>query len=208
MVRLPDEVKVTGWMSSRSRRIDRETWLTLREAAALIGRELLGRSWSDQILDRTDDDSVLQDVERDLYTAISSGEVTTLLSDGGDPHKMAPHEALRLSFRFDLTRDCIELRDRTDRWLCQLNAHELELFLRKYKRSRLAPQSPLERKSECFKWLCQEMRASQQGNKNYYRTESKRLFGVSNHGFDAAWSEAITQTNSGWNKPGRRKSPR
>ena len=174
-------------MSSGSRPIGRRTWLTLREAACLIGKELLGRDWSDRLLDRTGSDSLLRDIRKDLFAAISSGEVTTLLSDGDDPHKMAPNEALRLSFQIDLTRDCIELRDPTDRWRCELNAHELELFLKKYKRSRLESKSRQERQRECFEWLCKKMKSGpQQGNKSDYRKEAKRLTGISNQDFDAA----------------------
>ena len=118
--------------------------------------------------------------------------MTTLLSDGGDPHKMAPSDANRLSFGIDLTNDCVEIRYPTDRWRCELNAHELELFLKKYKRSRVELRSREERQGECFEWLCKEMRSGpQQGIKSHYLHEAKRRNGISDHDFEAAWSKAV-----------------
>jgi hypothetical protein len=121
-------------MPSGSRPIGRRTWLTLREAAGLIGKELLGREWSDGFLDKPGKESLIDDIERDLFTAMSSGEVTILLSYGDDPHVMKPAETMRLSFRINLAKNRIELRDPLDLWDCHINAHELELFFEEVQR--------------------------------------------------------------------------
>jgi hypothetical protein len=194
-------------MPSGLRRINRKTWLTLRDAADRIGRELLRPAWSHRVLDRPRDDPLLDDVESDLYCAISSGEVTTLITRGGDPRVMAPTETQRLSFQIHLAKNWIEICDRGDFWAALLNAHELELFLKKYRATRFEETSRVERREKCCKWLCQEMKSGRKKRpKREYLNEAKRTFGVSEHDFDLSWSEADGITNSGWSKPGRPKS--
>ena len=193
---------------STKRPINRKTWLSPRQAASLIGREVLGREWSDHFLDQGENESPIEDILQDLYTAISSGEVTTLLSDGSDPpHVMHPKETRRLSFRIDLEKDRIELRDPMDIWLCQINAHELEQFLRRYRSTRVETKTRSQRRGDCFNWLCSEMNVGpKDGSKADYLDDAQRKFGISKHDFDSAWGEAIRETKSDWSKPGRPKS--
>lgn len=115
----------------------------------------MGQDWSDRILDRPSNDSVLQDVRKDLFCAISSGEVTTLLSCGDDFKPMQAAETQRLSFEINLAADCIELRDPEDRWACQICAHELDVFLEKYRQTRLGMLTETERQEQCSQWLLQ-----------------------------------------------------
>jgi hypothetical protein len=120
---------------------------------------------------------------------------------------MHPKEALRLSFRIDLKRDCIQLRDPLDIWQCHINTHELEKFLKKYRRTRVETRPRSERRRGCFLWLRREMTAGpKNGTKDDYLADAQRNFDISKHDFNSAWGEAIRVTKSDWSKPGRPKS--
>jgi hypothetical protein len=57
----------------------------------------------------------------------------------------------------------------------------------------------------CFNWLVREMRASPNDRKKtkaQWREAAKARFRVSGREFDIAWSDAVEQTGSNWNRPG------
>jgi hypothetical protein len=156
----------------RGGRLNRKTWLNLREAANRIGRELLGDDWSDRMLDRKTHDRTLADIDHDLYLVMSSGDVTVLLDHGDDPHVMKPSETQRLRFDFDVANNWVQIRD-DERWQCSINTSELESFLLKHRQDRFLQRSESERVEDCRLWLSRLMKG-QRRPKGTIKSEAKK----------------------------------
>ena len=178
----------------------------MRQAATLIGSELLGEDWSDKLLDS--ESQLLSDIRRDLYTAMSSGEVTVQIHQGDEPHVLHPGEVNRLGFQIDIRNDRIQLRDPGDRWYCLMNTHQLEVFLGKYRHTRSAGTPKIEGERDCADWLKQLMRKypDKPKSKREYHQEAVRRFAISVRAFDRIWAQAVKETHSNWSDSGRLKS--
>jgi hypothetical protein len=67
------------------------------------------------------------------------------------------------------------------------------------------------REDLCYHWLLREMRASPNDKgkiKTEWFEEAKAQFHVSEREFNRAWSSAITETGSNWNRHGAPRNPR
>jgi hypothetical protein len=167
-------------------RLTHKTWLTLRETASRIGRELLVGTWSDRILDHDPD----------------------LIDDGTGPVKLSPKEVRHFAFQIDLVRGHVTLNGSARPFQCEVNTHDLERFLAKYRSSRASYQSTADKEAACSEWLRAQMsdQSKQKNNKSSYRSEAISRFGVSRRAFDNSWD---LNAPPSWRKAGRpRKSSR
>jgi len=189
--------------------LTRETWLDVRATAIRLGRELLGPAWSDEILNRDDETGrTVSDIRKDFYKVLSSGEVTAQIDDGSGRIPLDALMASHFAFDIDISINRVWLPEYGHPWTCMVNAHELDLFLKKYRQTRHGYQAEEQRRSACLTWLQEQMRHPKVKPKNGYRKEAMSRFGISGRAFDNVWTQAAANASSDWAKAGRMKSHR
>ncbi|MCD7059124.1 hypothetical protein [Pelagibacterium xiamenense] len=132
-----------------------QTWLSLRDTAREIGRELLGDDWHDAILDRDRKvDSTLGEVYKDLRKVLDSTEVTVHLEDHDQRIPLDPKDLYHFASKIDLESNTIKLgRWPGEAFRCFVNAKELADFLQRYRHTRTGTLSSDERYRQCRDWL-------------------------------------------------------
>lgn len=175
----------------------------MRQAASLLGKLVLGPAWDDRLLDQTPEDgSVINDIRRDLYAVVSSGKVTCVVHQGGDPRRISMEETSHPHFDIDLKENQVRLGQLPgEHWVMEINGSELSAFLE----SHSSPIKSEDKFERCLQWLINEMRGARQKKDDVF-ARAKALFQISRNSFDRAWAKAKTETGTGWDKGGRHKS--
>lgn len=189
--------------------IRKKHWLSVRDAASVIGKFVYGPSWSDFMLDDENSKQCAL-VTKDLYKAFTSGQVRTFLDDGGDPVRLKEEAVLHFAFQIDLTENSVVLGQLPSHpFDCSVNADDLDRFLKQTNASRAGQKAKDDAEKECHSWLVELMKGDR-GNrtKKTFMDEAIAQIGVSQRGFKRAWKDAIKATQSGWDKSGRPKSSR
>lgn len=189
-----------------------QTWLSLRDTAREIGRELLGDEWHDAILDRDRRaDSTLGEVYKDLRKVLDSTEVTVHLQDYEQRVSLDPKDLYHFATKIDLKSNTIELgRWPGEAFDCFVNAKELSDFLQRHRHTRTGTLSSDERYRQCREWLRDLMVNHPSDTKHPTKTElrakARQRFQIGKGPFHDAWTEAIGQSGVDWDKPGRPKT--
>lgn len=185
----------------------KEHWLSLRDAAELIGREISDGDWSASVLN--DPASQMHETIRsDLYTTFESGKVAVFFDDGRNPINLKAEHAVHFALNIDIPNDNIELGQLPgDKFACHINQEDLDKFLTKNRSSRSARAHTQKAETECLKWLEGLMRKeSKKKSKEMYRNEAREKFGTGFNAFNRSWKKAIENTGSNhWSAEGRPK---
>jgi hypothetical protein len=151
-------------------------------------------------------DPIAKSIRSDLYTVLSSGEVTAQIDDGTGPHRLNPIEINHDATQIDIQNNRISLgRFPGSWWTCMVNSHELERFLDKHAPTRSDPTSM---NKACLDWFVEQMRDGRpkKRKKSDYCKEAGHRFKLSQRRVRFLWAQARAETRSDWNKPGRPKS--
>jgi hypothetical protein len=189
-------------------------WLSLREAANVVGRATCGEKWSDDLLDKPEDPRH-EAMRKDLYSVFLSCDVPALFEDGVAHVEVKPEHVLDLCFTLYIPEDQISLGQVPgEKFRVKLHADKLEEFLRKMRQFRSSAAYHHGLKGECTNWLIDLMnkheRPPEGRTKEYFREEALMRFdGLSARAFDDAWKAAWREAGAtGWSKGGRPKRSR
>src|SRR5262249_23076573 len=153
-------------------------WLTLREAAKLVGRATCGEKWSDDLLDKPED-SRHRAVRKDLYSAFSSCEVPALFDNGVCRFEAKPEQVEDLCFTLHISEDRVLLGQVPGEKLrVELHADKLIEFLRNNRQFRSAAAFNKNQETKCVDWLASLMRRHKRPpggwTKKHYQEEAQR----------------------------------
>jgi len=182
-----------------------KTWVSIQEAASIIGREMDYAKWSENILTSPMDSPIILAITNDLRKVFSSGEVSIQLDNSADflgPCSMDAIMANQHGFVIDIPRNRIELRQPDDIWDCRINRADLEKFLTKYRHLRLDNSSEQERQADCVAWLLSHDQKKRIAD---FEREGTEKFKLSSSAFKRAWAQVVKQRPE-WSNPGRPKS--
>jgi hypothetical protein len=185
---------------------NRSGWLSLREAADLIGH-VSDPGWG--TIDGASNEAVTN-VLNLLWNAIDTKRVTVLLHylrDPDHPHTLTIEELHHPSFRMDIVKGVIflgELPD--DPWACEINKQELMVALPTLG---ISGVGSADRQRSCATWLEGLMKfgPKERTRDTYYSEARERFHSLTAKEFDRAWKQAksVSRDPHGWGRPGAPK---
>jgi hypothetical protein len=193
------------------RPIKKKFWLTLREAAKVIGRATCGEKWSDDLVNKPKDPRH-QAMRKDLYAALSSCEVPALLDNGIRRFQATPEHVLDPCFTLHISKNWVSLGQVPGEKLrIWIHAGKLVQFLKSNQRFRSSAVFKKDLESKCLDWLDKLMRRHERPpegrvKRDYQKQALEKFPGLSKRAFARAWEEANKQTGAtGWSQGGRPK---
>ena len=190
--------------------ITQPNWISLRDAAILAAREMLGEDPPENLFDSPDvHERLLLDIRSDIRSALCSNAVTCLV-DGGDGVGIASIEKLRhFATTFDVNNSTIVFEGHSEwRFPAVVNLSEFKNFLKLRRGSRRGSVAAHNRDASCRDWLEQELSRGSRSTKPELRESGKERFGISGRGFNQIWAQlAATQEFSYISRGGRPPKP-
>jgi hypothetical protein len=143
-----------------------------------------------------------------LRLALQAGAISAIVRDpqSGSRFRLAPYDWRQEPFWEQIIRGGVILHA-SKGFECHhgrtvlIETADFEVWLR----AEVTNWPELSREQLCFNWLEREMRASPQDKKKdkaQWLEKAKLRFRVSGRAFESAWSAAVKQTGSNWDRPG------
>jgi hypothetical protein len=182
-----------------------DDWLSLREAASFIGKEICGPDWSDKKLDKTND-SDRKVIRSDLYSVFQSVEVKIFIDDGAGPVNFPTIKAHDLCFHIDIQRDAVFFSGDPFPYYCSILRRDLEKYLRRNAATRSSREASADAKAKARHAFIRMFRGPKTMTKNEALDRVCRQFALSKKSALRAWREASTEVlDTAWIKSGRPK---
>lgn len=173
-------------------------WISLLEAADLIGGRLYSVTWKSYRAARKHERDA---VRHFLHEALGSREIEALAHDGTDPFRLASHHLRDPSFGIDVLNSTVEGNALGRPYRCEIHRPDLERFLA----ATLSASADADQ--QALEWLTSELRNDTKllKTRKQLLEEAKKLFRISQNAFDRIWKDATTAAGSRHSRPGRRQ---